>query len=93
MPPKSKSTKSAPQKPKTKKPHSKGVLAISRGGYGRPPAAWLIHENLQKLENDGNERLTYRQIAEATGESKLTVQRLCRRYPGLLWLKHGTDML
>ncbi|MDQ3233264.1 MAG: hypothetical protein M3Q07_15715 [Pseudobdellovibrionaceae bacterium] len=88
MPPKA--TKSALQKPKAGRTKSY-LESIPRGGYGRPPAAWLAHENLKKLENAGNEMLTYRQIAEVTGESKETVQRLCRRYHPFLWLKHLPD--
>ncbi|HYX32750.1 MAG TPA: hypothetical protein VE954_06520 [Oligoflexus sp.] len=61
---------------------------LTRGGYGRPAAAWLIHEELQKLEAY---TLTYQEIANATGATAGAIQRLCRKYAKFLLLTHKPD--
>jgi hypothetical protein len=60
----------------------------NRGGYGRPPAAWLVDKKLLKAEKDGNQAMTYRDIAAATGRPQTAVKRLCRKYAHFLIVGH-----
>lgn len=55
----------------------------NRGGYGRPPAKWLISDKLEDAE-----RLTFQEISQRTEKSILAVRRLCEKYAGFLYVRH-----
>ena len=61
-------------------------LKRNRGGYGRPPAKWLIAKEL-----NGSTKLNYREIAEKTAIDPLAVRRLCEIYTVFLQIEHEIE--
>jgi hypothetical protein len=53
-----------------------------RGGYGRPPAQWLLSEKL------GTAPLTFREVSKLAKTPNTGVRKLCERYAEFLRVKH-----
>jgi hypothetical protein len=54
------------------------------GGYGRPPAEWLIGSQL------GEKSLSFSDVAHLTGVPKTAVRRICEKYSEFLRIKYKT---